>query len=70
MSSRSRVCVCGGWGALTSRSLNKVKLVLCKTLDQCLTTVQISKGSIKGLKRYGSLKTLQPKHPIRPPTPG
>ena len=33
-------------------------MVLCKTLDQYLTKVQISEAFFQGLRRYGSLKSL------------
>ena len=42
--------------SLTSRKMSKIKMVLHKTLDQSLTTVQVSKESLQGLRRYGSLK--------------
>ena len=37
---------------LTSRSLPKIRMILCLTLDQYLTTVQVSKEPIQGLRNY------------------
>ena len=55
---------------LTLKSASVLRVVLFKrwyyiNLDQYLTTVQVSKECIHGLRRYGSLKKLQPKHPMR-----
>ena len=35
-------------------SLSKTKIVHCKTLEQYLTTVHITKESLQGLRRYAS----------------
>ena len=36
---------------------------LCKSLDHFLSAVQVSSSSIKGLRRYGSSKNFNQKHP-------
>lgn len=43
---------------LPSMSLSKIRMVLCKILDDYLTRVQVSKESIRGLRRYWSLNNF------------
>ena len=48
---------------LTPMHLRGVGVILCKTLDHYLSSVKVSNSSIKGLRRFGSLKNFNQKHP-------